>query len=153
MMGTKDEMPMTKYEKLMNEVHESDVMYVETESEKIPAQAFRIEDDFCIFFNESAFETDAERLVALDHEKSHCDTGTLYSADAPRVTKMRCEAKAWKRTIENLLPFNDEFVEAFNSCKFIDGFDIYEFAEKLDVTPNLAIRAIEYHYYAKGKRW
>ena len=137
---------MTKYEKLLDCVCESEIAYMTTASETIVSQSIRIEGDYGIFFNESAFDTTAERRVALAHEKAHCDTGAMYSVYAPLITKAQCENRAWKRTIHDIIPLDDELKRVFERCIYADGLDIYELAEKLEVTPEFATRAIEYYH-------
>ena len=76
---------MTKYEELVDRVCESEILYISTNSSRIPAQVIRTDREYGILFNEAAFETTAERHVALAHEKAHCDTGTLYSEHTPLI--------------------------------------------------------------------
>jgi len=143
---------MTKYEQLQDCIFKSDIAYMASESERIPAQAVRVGDDYGIFFNESAFETSAERRVALAHEKAHCDAGALYCVSAPLITKAQCENRAWKRTICDVIPFDDSFKREFERCIYADGLDIYELADKLDVTVEFVTRAIEF-YHSRGECW
>ena len=142
---------MTKYERLQDDIENSETIYVERESDIAPAIAIKYGGNYGIFFDESAYETTAERRIALAHEKAHCDTGAVYSVSSPEMTWRVCEARAWRRTIQDVMPF-DELVEVFERCVYADGLDVYELAEKLDVTPEFAKRAIE-HYHKRGKRW
>jgi len=142
---------MTKYEELVDAVHESEILYITTASSRIPAQSIRVGKEYGIFFNDSAFDTSAERYVALAHEKAHCDTGALYTIESPIFERERYENQAWKRTINVLMPF-DEMKRVFDTCIYVDGLDLYEFAEKLEVTPEFAQRAIE-HYHKQGYSW
>ena len=142
---------MTKYESLLDAVESSGIIFTETDSAGIPAHAIRIDKDYGIFFNESAYKTTADRRIALAHEKAHCDTGAVYSIGTPEMTWRICEARAWRRTIHDMLPF-DEMKAAFTSCVYADGLDVYELAEKLDVTLEFAKKAIE-HYHQRGERW
>jgi hypothetical protein len=143
---------MTKYEELMDCVYESEMLYMKTDSERIPAQAVRVGDDYGIFFNEAAFNTTAERRIALAHEKAHCDTGALYCVTAPLFNKARYENRAWKRTIHDVTPFDYEFKREFERCIYADGLDIYELADRLDVTVEFTQRAIEF-YHGNGYKW
>jgi len=117
-----DQEKVARWEQLLNSIRESDIEYYETDSDRIPALSMRIDGKYGIFFNESHYETTAERLVALAHEKAHCDTGEMYSVFAPRITRELCEAKAWKRTIHDLIPLDNEFIELFRKCIYADGF-------------------------------
>jgi len=142
---------MTKYEELVDLICESEILYISTNSSRIPAQSIRTDREYGILFNETAYATTAERRIALAHEKAHCDTGSLHSVHAPLITVAQCEQRAWRKTVSDLIPF-DEMKEVFNACIYADGLDIYEFAEKLEVTPKFAKMAIEY-YHSTGKRW
>ena len=142
---------MTKYEKLLDVIDGSDIIYSQTDADMLPACTIRIENEYGILFNEDVFETNAERYINLAHEKAHCDTGAVYSAYAPLISREYCEARAWRRTIQDVMPF-DEMVEVFERCVYADGLDVFELADKLDVTPEFAKRAIE-HYHRRGERW
>ncbi|MGL5511611.1 MAG: hypothetical protein ACRDBM_00020 [Sporomusa sp.] len=134
---------MTKYEKLLDEIGQSDdIIFLDTMSETTPAQSMRIENDSGIFFNETAFDTTAERFVALAHEKGHCDTASFYSVGTPPMTKEWCEGRAWRRTILDQLPY-EKLLAAFDKCKSDDGVNLYEVAERLDVTQEFVEKAID----------
>ena len=142
---------MTKYEKYLDAVCESEILYMTTNNRELPAQSLRVGGDYGIFINESHYETTAERLVATAHEIAHCKTGALYSLDTPLFERERYEHRAWKSTIHDLLPF-DELKAAMIDCTYHDGLDIYELADKKDVTVEFVTRAIE-HYCNRGYRW
>jgi len=133
---------MTKYEWLQDRVARSPVLFVPVQSERIPAQSMRMDGECAIFFDESAFETDAERAVALSHEKGHCDAGAFYTLLAPFETRGRCEQRAWRRSVFELTPF-DELMKAFGACATADGVTAHDLAEYLDTTADFVLRAIE----------
>jgi len=141
---------MTKYEKLVDALENSDIFCLTTESTEIPAQSMHIDKDYAIFFNEAAFETEADRFEALSHEKGHCDTGAFYKLCTPLLTKGYCERRAWRRTILDNLPF-DELMEAFDACRTYEGVTICDLADYLDLSPNFINRAIE-EYIRMGKQ-
>jgi len=76
----------------------------------------------------------------------------LYSVFAPIYQIERYENRAWKHTINDVIPFGDDFKREFERCIYADGLDIYELADRLDVTVEFAKRAIQY-YHEKGERW
>ena len=74
---------MTKLEKLYNDIDSSDTVYFCTQSIKNLAKTVRVKGTYGIIINESVYSTDAERLVALAHEKgmrahlhAACDAST-----------------------------------------------------------------------------
>lgn len=133
---------MTKHEKVLDGIRQSDILYVETRAEKIPAQSIKMEGECAIFFDEKAFETDAERAVALAHEKGHCDSGAFYTIHTPFETRGRCEHRAWKHAIVDLVPL-DELMDAFEACRTAEGVTTYDLADYLGVTDDFVVRAVE----------
>lgn len=141
---------MTRYEKQLDRVHGSAVLFERTEDEVLPAVSMRMRDRCAIFFDENAFDSDAERIVALAHEMGHCDSGAFYTLLTPYETKGRCEAKAWKRAVADLLPF-DALMDAYDACRTAEGVTAHDLAEHLDVTPEFILKAVEI-YTALGKK-
>ena len=135
---------MTKYEKKIAEIEQADIFLCETRSEDLPAKSFRDDDLFTILINESAFSTEAERYVALSHEKTHCDLGTFYTVNTPFMTQEWLEQKTWRHQIEEELPF-DILDAAFWCCRTMDGVAYEDVAEHLSTTPDFIARAVE-HY-------
>ncbi len=140
---------MTKYEALKDNIQESDSIYVETHAARCPAQSLQMDGDCAIFFDENAFEAESERLVALAHEKGHCDSGAFYNLHTPFETCDRCEHRAWKRAITDLIPF-DQLIDAIKSCWTEEGVSPYDLADHLGVTLNFVYQAIE-QYVRWGK--
>ena len=141
---------MTKYESLLDIIDQSDIVYIETDSENQPAKAMRNEDGCAIFFNEQEFKTTATRLIALAHEKGHCDSRAFYSIHTPLITREICERRAWRRAILDQLPF-DKLMEAFEACKTADRVTVFDLSEYLDLPEDFIIRAIE-DYMQMGKQ-
>lgn len=141
---------MTKYEKLQDSIELSDVCYVQTDKARIPVQSIHTKEGCAIFFDEKAFSSDAERTVALAHEKGHCDSGAFYTINTPNETRGRCEKRAWKRAVMELIPF-DELIDAFNACRTADGVSVHDLAEHFEVTTDFIIRAVE-QYLRMGKQ-
>lgn len=126
---------MTQYEKMIDLVHRSDVLYIETSSEACPAVSICHQGECAIFFNEKAFATDAEKHVALAHEKGHCDTGAFYRVNSSYDTKSRCEYRASKSAVFDILPIST-LLPALEKC-IVAGSDVLtELSEQFSVTPH-----------------
>jgi len=133
---------LTQYERLLDDIAQSAVAIIPTKSHKQPAKSMRIGHDYAIFFNETAYETDAERVVEVVHEKAHCDSGALYCIDSPFEMRERCEYRAWKRAVHDFLPV-EKLLEACRACMTAEGVAVYDLAEYLGVTPAFVVKAIE----------
>lgn len=142
-------MRMTNYEKILDNINSSDILYIKKRSHQIPAKSFRDEFGCAIFFDESAFETEAERFVALAHEKGHCDSGAFYNIHSVFETYGRCERRAWRQAVFEHLPL-EKFMNAIEACKTFEGVNIYDLADFLDVTDEFIIKAIQ-EYICVGK--
>lgn len=140
---------MTKYERLVDEAVKDGIILIRSESERQPAKSMPDEDDYAIFFNESAFDSEVERTIAFAHEKGHCNTGAFYTIHTPYETKRRCENRAWKSAVVDLVPF-DELMKAFDACRTVDGISVYDLADYLAVTTDFVYMAIE-QYVICGK--
>jgi len=143
---------LTKYEKLFDAVHESEIVYVATDSHRRPAKAIHIGGDYGIIFNESAFKTTAERYTALAHDKAHCDTGAVYRDSSSLYTKRQAEEQAWRETIRELLPF-EAFRDAMLECVKYHEYFAGELAERFGVTEELVEKAIVYYRDRCGYKW
>lgn len=134
---------MTRYEEILADIEQDDdIMFFETKSKKQPAKSMRMGQDCAIFFNESAFETDADRFTGLVHEDGHCISGAFYGVNTPFETKERCEQRAWRRGIQKYLPF-DDLMDAFEACKTVDGVILDDLAKYLSMPTDFVTRAIE----------
>ena len=135
---------MTKLEKLRQDVEESGIDFVETKSAGAPAKSYKRDDWHGIVMNEAAFSTEAERYVALSHEKARCDLGTFYSVNTPFMRREWLEHKTWRHQIEEELPF-ETLDAAFRHCRTMDGVAYADVAERLGTTPDFVARAVEYY--------
>ena len=134
-------MQMTKYEKKKMEIEQADIEYIETPSETLPSKSFNDDGQLIIAMNEAAFSTEAERYVALSHEKAHCDLGTFYSVNAPFMRREWLEHKTMRHTIKKLLPFDSmKAAIAGGVCS-----NDFELAEYFEVTVELVESAVEYY--------
>ena len=141
---------MTNFENLRECIERENIIYLDGKEDNIPAMSMRMEQECAIFFNVSGFATEAERFVALSHEKGHCDSGAFYNIHTPLETRGRCEYQAWKFAVLKQLPF-DKLMDAFDACRTVDGVTVYDLAEYLSVTPEFVIKAIEL-YVSAGKQ-
>jgi len=136
---------MTKYEQLIDRVCESEIIYMRTESVKIPAQSLKVNDgDYGIFFNEDAYTTTAEKYVALAHAKAQCDIGAVYFEGSHLLPIMQCDYLARKRAILETLPINLLRAE-LKECVYDGELDEYELADRLDVPFDFLRRGLRYY--------
>lgn len=105
--------------------------------------SFEDQDNKYIIMDEGDM-TEAERTVHLAHEIGHCMTGAFYHPYSPLETRERCEYKANKWMIENLLP-KKELQAAFD----MGIVEVWELAEHFGVTEKM-IRLACYEYFDKG---
>ncbi|GHU88150.1 hypothetical protein FACS1894202_03760 [Clostridia bacterium] len=87
--------------------------------------------------NERAFETVAERRVALAHEFGHCRTGAFCTERNYTINYGRAENRAWTSTVFNELPVDDLW-DAVQRA----GGNLFEAAEELNFTQEFVERAI-----------
>lgn len=125
---------MTRYEKLLDRIQQSEI-YFDEANDKVPAASLTIKRRSVIFFNEKAFETEAEKTVALAHEKGHCDSGAFYTVHTPFETRGRYERRAWKCAVMELIPFN-ELMGAVDACRTAEGISVHDLAEHFGLTPD-----------------
>ena len=137
---------MTRYEQLQDKIHNSDIVCEYTASNGLIAHSIRVDGDYGIFFNENAFDSQSERYVALTHEYKHCKTGYMYNVSSPLLTMNICEAKAWRHTIEEIIPFN-ELIDVILTFVYADGLDIYQLSEHFGVMPDFMKTALEYYQH------
>ncbi len=87
--------------------------------------------------------SEAEKIAHLAHEIGHCMTGAFYHPYSPLETRERCEYKANKWMIENLLP-KKEIQAAFD----MGIVEVWELAEHFGVTEDV-IRFACFEYFDK----
>ena len=142
---------MTRYERLIDEIDNSDIELLETDSLVVPAHSVCVDGECCIAFNESAFVTTAERHVALAHEKAHCETGSFYTFNSPLLTYEVNEAKAWRKTIGDAMTFKELSAELPKHI-YADGLDIYDLAEHFNLPAEFMKKVLD-HHCQEGERW
>lgn len=95
----------------------------------ITAASVRFSDTVGIFIDYNKIDTLAEEKMLLSHEIGHCKTGAMYSPDTAFETKERCEYRADKWAVYNLLPFR----KLKTAVK--KGYtEVWQLAEYFDVT-------------------
>lgn len=129
---------LSRLEELYEDIDNSDVLLVGTDSVKNPAMTLRLNSEYAIVMNEKAYRTDAERFVVLAHEKGHCDTGAVYSAYAPLITREQCERRANTKAAFTIIPLVD-LVTAFE-C---GATNVYELSVHFGVTEDFMRIALE----------
>jgi len=139
---------ITRLESLFEDVEKAGILYFSTDTTKITAMTIRENNEYAIAINEHAYNNNAERLVALAHEKGHCDTGAVYNLNTPLITRGYCERRADRWAVQNLMPLN-ELIAAFESgCA-----NIYELAEHFEVTEDFMRYALELYEQDLRQVW
>lgn len=83
----------------------------------------------------------SEERVCLAHELGHCQTNGFYEIDAPVLTRKKCEARAEKWAVQNLIP-KPELVRAVKyGCS-----DIQSLADYFSVTEDFIKKAIKLYF-------
>jgi len=149
---------MTRLERLYDDVH-TDCIDVHDYHFSYTKKAACMKFDDCatIVLDRAAIDSNAEEMTLLAEEYAHYETGALqmieatYNAPNARINRIAEEGRAHRYAINKHIPF-DEMTVIFDRCVYADGLDIYEFADKLDITPEFAKQAIEY-YHQRGERW
>ena len=139
---------MTKFEELLSEIEESEIFYIDSTSQKNPAKTIKLDDDYAIIINAAAFTTQAERLVALAHEKGHCDTGAVYNSATPLITRGMCELRANKKATYNLIPLDELIAACRNPWN-----DVWDLAEHFEVTEDFMRYAMELYRVELQNAW
>ena len=149
---------VTKLEKLYDELHDSNITVNDYHfSYTKKAACVKTSGLDTIILDRPAIENSAEELTLLAEEHAHYETGALYTIGADfnfpqaRFNAIAAEGKAGRHAINKHVPIEEMTVE-FEKCVYADGLDIYELADRLDVTPELTKKAITY-YHERGERW
>ncbi|GHV08774.1 hypothetical protein FACS1894217_11760 [Clostridia bacterium] len=133
---------MTKYENLVDKVARDDnILFLPDDSNMHPAASLKLGGDRAILFNERAFPTESERLVALAHEYGHCLADAFCRDDTYSLDYDRCENRAWRTAVTRELPL-DKLLEAAEAVRADDRLDVSELAAYLGLTPEFVLRAI-----------
>ena len=70
----------------------------------------------CVFIDELAFKSDAERLWVFTHEISHHKKAGLHRESTPETEKARIEYRAEKETVEKRVAFDDYCKVILSGC-------------------------------------
>ena len=119
---------MKKLEKIQSKILDDGINIYESHNEVIKVAAVEFDNKKAIFFDESKFDNSSEMHVALAHEYHHFKTHTLYNFLTDDTTKRKCEYRANKSMIQDIIPIK-EFRKAL-----LLGLERYELAEEFDVT-------------------
>ena len=84
--------------------------------------------------------TTAEEAYRVAHELGHCQTGSFYHKFTPLQTRERCEWRAEKLAMLQLLPLSD-----INRCVRQGYTEPWEISEQLDVPESLVRKALAYY--------
>ena len=85
-------------------------------SKKNPAVAEQFGEICCVFFDQHAFSTECEKLLAFVHERAHIEYAGLYNEKTSVFERNRIEYHAHKRTVEKLIDFNNYCNAILNGC-------------------------------------
>lgn len=82
-----------------------------------------------------------ERTVRLAHELGHCQTGAFYTVDADSLTVARCERRADKWAITNMVSAEDLKAAARSGCD-----SLWALADHFGITPEYVEKAIALYF-------
>ena len=103
--------------------------------------SLQMEDGSCaIAMDPWRLPTVADETVKLAHELGHCQTGSFYHKLTPLQTRERCEWRAEKWAILQLLPLSD-----IDRCVRQGYTEPWEISEQLDVPESLVRKALAYY--------
>ena len=102
-------------------------------------------DGFAIAIDPTRVASRAEEKDKLGHEVGHCMTGSFYSRHAPLDERGRCEERANRWEINNVLPF-DDLREAVRSGLTA----LNELAEHFCMPETFIRRALDYYTGPRG---
>lgn len=105
---------------------------------------FKINGKKSVLLDYKNIKTSAEEKVVLAHEIGHGETNALYGLNSNSQEIKKCEYKATKWAVEELIPIS-EYLKALKN-----GFvEAWQLAEYFDVTEDF-IRKAHYIYKKKG---
>lgn len=118
-------------------IDDKDYTVVALQLESTPAAATP---DGCIAVNPEKIETRVEEKVLLAHEVGHLETGAFYDAKTSQTVRGKCEVKASRWAINELVPAI-ELRDAITN----GTVEVYQLADLFDVTERMIIEATEYY--------
>ncbi|MBQ7492362.1 MAG: ImmA/IrrE family metallo-endopeptidase [Clostridia bacterium] len=90
-------------------------------------------------------ESAAAEAVCLAHEMGHCVTGSFYTAEAGRIERLRCEARAQRWAYDALVPLEELRRLLRQGVTRPD-----ELAEHFDVTEGFLRECLDYYKNTKN---
>lgn len=100
----------------------------------------RLGDQYGIFLDIDRIRTARQELEAVSHEWAHVVTGTTYNLDAPEENRQKAETRAKRAQIQRLLPY-----DALSSAMKEGDREVWQLAEKFDVSEDLIRQAVDYY--------
>lgn len=104
----------------------------------------KIDNETLILIDEKNIETTAERKTIIAHEVGHAETNALYNFTSSKKEVNKCEYKAVKWAVKELIPFA-EYFKALKS----GIIEVWQLAEYFNVTEDF-IRKTHYIYEIQG---
>lgn len=104
------------------------------------AVALQSEDGYFIGIDTDILTSECKERVCLAHEIGHCTTSSFYSASTPMPVREKCEKKAEKWAITNLIPITKLKTAIKNGTTSIN-----ELAQHFSVTENFMEKAIKFY--------
>ena len=150
---------MTRLETLYDELHNENISVHDYHFSKTKkAACFKDGDIETIIIDKAALHDSAEEYSLIAEEYAHYETESLYTIEPSfnepfaRMLRIAAEGKAKRHAINKHIPFNESFKREFERCVYADGLDIYELADRFNMTVDFVKRAIE-HYDSQGYKW
>ena len=96
---------MTPYDKSLARAEERGIKFYYHKSKETPAVGARLGETLAVSIDESAFDSDRERRLAVVHEVKHCEMDSFYKEGTPDWVVARIERRVTKATAMELVPF------------------------------------------------
>jgi Zn-dependent peptidase ImmA (M78 family) len=107
---------------------------------KNKSMSFKSKDGDFILIDYSLIYSEARERVQMAHELGHCMTGSFYKRYSPYDIRSKHEYRATKWSIRRLIS------EADLNSAFKEGcVEIWELAERFNVTEDFMRKAVEYY--------
>lgn len=87
----------------------------------------------------------ADERVKLAHELGHCETGAFYSREVTAEGRSRREERANRWAVCRLVPYGALCEALEEGCR-----ELWELAERFEVTETFLAAAVRYYREAKG---
>ncbi len=136
---------MKKIDELGRIANKEDITVMTTNCPECGSMSHMTLDGNCYIGIDRRKMTEAEKTVYMAHEMGHCMTGSFYNRYSRFDVISRHEYRANKWAIKKLVP-EDELIEAFEN----GIIEIWELAERFDVTEDFMKKACEFYGYYQG---